>query len=135
MAPLDVQKSGSIAGQGTWALASYCIVQIGKGDNMEEWYTIGAHSEEELKQMFYEDGYREGHEESKRKDVTDMSIEEMLEEEKNRGRQEGETLLASLVNKLLSSGRIGDVRRAVDDVGYREELYLQFGLSYPSLHA
>ena len=68
---------------------------------------ISEYNEEETMQMFREEGRQEG-----------------LRE----GEKKGENLFASLVNKLLSSGRIEDVRKAADDVEFRERLYLQIGL-------
>ena len=66
---------------------------------MEEWYTIGAHSEEELKQMFKEEG-----------------------------RQEEADLLSALIKKLTSLGKSEDIIKIADDSTFREKLYVQYGL-------
>ncbi len=68
-----------------------------------------------------------------RAEVVGMWINEYNEEEtmqmfKEEGRQEGENLLAALINKLLSLGRNDDVLKAANDPAYRDSLYAQFGL-------
>ena len=77
---------------------------------MEEWYTIGAHSEEELKQMFFQEGYEEG---------LKLGRQERAREEER---------LATLINKLISLGRNDDIAKVTTDQAFRENLYIQFGL-------
>lgn len=77
---------------------------------MEEWYTIGAHSEEELKQMFFEEGYEEG---------LKLGIQERAREEER---------LATLINKLISLGRNEDISKVTTDPVFRDSLYVQNGL-------
>ena len=55
-------------------------------------------------------------------------IEKGRKEGRKEGIHEGETLLASLINKLLSLGRNDDVAKVTTDQAFREKLYLQFGL-------
>ena len=86
---------------------------------MEEWYTIGAHSEEELKQMFFEEGIEIGEQRGEQRGI---KIGEQ------RGRQEGENLLATLINKLISLGRNDDITKVTTDQAFRENLYIQYGL-------
>ena len=61
-----------------------------------------------------------------------MLIEEMLKEERDAGRSEGriegEDLFAELTEILLASGRYDDLKRAVNDKPFRQELYEELGL-------
>ena len=71
-----------------------------------------------------------------RSEVVGMWINEYNEEEtmqmfKEEGRQEGESLLAALINKLISLGRNEDIPKAAADQAFREKLYMQFGLKKP----
>ncbi len=50
-------------------------------------------------------------------------------EGKNEGRAEGENRLAKLAQVLMDSGRNEELRKALTDQGYREQLYLEAGLS------
>ena len=68
-----------------------------------------------------------------RAEVIGMWINEYNEEEtmqmfKEEGRQEGENLLATLINKLISLGRNEDITKVTTDQAFRENLYIQFGL-------
>ena len=72
---------------------------------------INEYNEEETMQMFKEEGRQEGI---------------ILGEQ--RGRQEGENLLAALINKLISRGRNDDITKVTTDQAFRENLYIQFGL-------
>ena len=49
-------------------------------------------------------------------------------EGKNEGRAEGESRLAKLVQLLIDSGRNEELRKALSDQGYREQLYMEAGL-------
>lgn len=68
---------------------------------------INEYNEEETMQMFKEEGIKIG---------------------EQRGRQEGENLLAALINKLISLGRNDDITKVTTDQAFRENLYIQFGL-------
>ena len=68
---------------------------------------INEYNEEETMQMFKEEGIKIG---------------------EQRGRQEGENLLAALINKLISLGRNEDITKVTTDQAFRENLYIQFGL-------
>ena len=47
---------------------------------------------------------------------------------KEEGLAEGEKLFGELTNLLLKASRIEDLKRAVEDLGYRRKLYREFGL-------
>ena len=71
-----------------------------------------------------------------RAEVVGMWINEYNEEEtmqmfKEEGRQEGEKLLATLINKLISLGRNEDIFRVTNDAAFRDSLYIQYGLKKP----
>lgn len=68
---------------------------------------INEYNEEETLQMVKEEGIKIG---------------------EQRGRQEGENLLATLINKLISLDRNDDIPRVTSDQIFRENLYVQFGL-------
>ena len=68
-----------------------------------------------------------------RAEVVGMWINEYNEEEtmqmiKEEGRQEGENLLAALINKLISLGRNDEISKVTNDPAFRDSLYVQFGL-------
>ena len=44
------------------------------------------------------------------------------------GRVEGERNLATLITKLMSSGRISDVEKAASDEAARKAFYKEFGI-------
>ena len=52
----------------------------------------------------------------------------MKEKARQEGRQEGEGLLANLINKLLSVGKNDDALKVTTDVTYRNKLYVQYGI-------
>ncbi len=52
---------------------------------------------------------------------------------KAEGRLEGEELFASLAQSLMSSGRFEDLSKALSDQSYRNELYIEAGLSYAAV--
>ena len=68
---------------------------------------INEYNEEETMQMFKEEYFKIG---------------------KQEGRQEGENLLASLINKLISLGRNDEISKVTNDPAFRDSLYVQFGL-------
>ena len=49
------------------------------------------------------------------------------------GEAKGEALFASLAQSLIDSGRIGDLKKALSDQGYRRQLYIEAGLSYAAV--
>ncbi len=57
-----------------------------------------------------------------------LAFEQIEEDAREEGREEGENLLATLINQLLSVGKNEDALRVTTDVSYREELYIQYGL-------
>ena len=44
------------------------------------------------------------------------------------GLEQGETRLANLINKLISSGRSEDIEKVTKDSEYREKMYIFYGL-------
>ena len=60
--------------------------------------------------------------------INEYNEEETMQMFKEEGRQEGENLLATLMNKLLSLGKNEDALRVTTDTQLRESLYLQYGL-------
>ena len=57
-----------------------------------------------------------------------LAFDQIEAEEREKGRQEGENLLAELINKLLSTGRDNDIPKVTTDISFRESLYIQYGL-------
>ncbi len=57
-----------------------------------------------------------------------LAFDEIEAEEREKGRQEGENLLATLINKMLSTGRDKDIPRVTTDIPFRESLYIEYGL-------
>ena len=53
-----------------------------------------------------------------------MTFEEML----NRARKSGEERLNQLYELLLEQNRIDDMKTAMKDADFREQLYIEFGL-------
>ena len=49
------------------------------------------------------------------------------------GRTEGEDRLGTLISKLMTEGRMDDVKKAASDKAAREALYKEFGI-YEDLH-
>lgn len=56
-------------------------------------------------------------------------MEKGIKRGKAEGRIEGEDLLARLAQLLMDSGRSDDLRRALSDRDYRNQLYLEAGLA------
>ena len=46
----------------------------------------------------------------------------------NKGIEEGQSILAMLINKLLAAGKTDDAMRVTTDEDFREELYRQYGI-------
>ena len=61
-----------------------------------------------------------------------QALEEMMEDSRQEGRQEGlldgEKRLADLVSMLLATGRVEDIRKAMDNSEFRRELYRECGI-------
>ena len=57
------------------------------------------------------------------------TMELFKNEWKEEGRQEGEKKFSSLMEKLLSAGKMDDIRRVVEDEEYREKLYMEYGIT------
>ena len=53
-----------------------------------------------------------------------MTFEEML----NRARKSGEEQFGKLILQLLELGRLDDLKQAAEDIFYRHQLYVEFGL-------
>ena len=53
-----------------------------------------------------------------------MTFEEML----NRARKSGEEQFGKLTLQLLELGRLDDLKQAAEDIFYRHQLYVEFGL-------
>ena len=60
--------------------------------------------------------------------INEYNEQETMQMFKEEGRQEGENLLAKLMNKLLSIGKNDEALRVTTDVKLRESLYLQYGI-------
>ena len=56
-------------------------------------------------------------------------LEEGLQRGEKKGIQEGEKKFSSLMEKLLSVGKMDDIRRVIEDEEYREKLYMEYGIS------
>ena len=54
---------------------------------------------------------------------------EWKEEGRQEGLDEGEKKFSSLMAKLLSMGKMDDIRRVVEDEEYREKLYKEYGIT------
>ena len=54
---------------------------------------------------------------------------EWKEEGRQEGLEEGEKKFSSLMEKLLSVGKMDDIRRVVEDEEYREKLYMEYGIT------
>ncbi len=55
--------------------------------------------------------------------------EEGRQEGLDEGLQRGEKKFSSLMEKLLSVGKMDDIRRVVEDEEYREKLYMEYGIT------
>ena len=55
--------------------------------------------------------------------------QEGLDEGEKKGLQKGEKKFSSLMAKLLSMGKMDDIRRVVEDEEYREKLYMEYGIT------
>ena len=55
--------------------------------------------------------------------------QEGLDEGEKKGLQKGEKKFSSLMAKLLSMGKMDDIRRVVEDEEYREKLYREYGIT------
>ena len=51
-----------------------------------------------------------------------------MEQGLEQGLKQGEERIAALLSSLMEAGRIEDVRRVIDDVAYRKELYKAFNI-------
>ena len=58
-----------------------------------------------------------------------MVVRKGLEEGEKKGLQKGEKKFSSLMAKLLSLGKMDDIRRVVEDEEYREKLYMEYGIT------
>lgn len=56
-------------------------------------------------------------------------FDQYLRQGKTEGRAEGENRLAKLVQVLMDNGRNEDLKKALSDQSYREQLYMEAGLS------
>ncbi len=63
------------------------------------------------------------------KEVYERGKADGIEQGIMQGREDGETLLGSLIKQLLAAGRTDDVNRACDDEKTRAQLYKEFGLA------
>lgn len=54
--------------------------------------------------------------------------ERLINKGRKEGKIEGENLLASLINKLMSIGRSSEITKVINDKDYRDKLYGEFGL-------
>ena len=60
--------------------------------------------------------------------IIEYNEEETMQMFKEEGRREGENLLATLINKLISLGRNEDISKVTSDAAFRDRLYIQYGL-------
>lgn len=56
------------------------------------------------------------------------NMSEVAERLENIGRTEGEDRLGTLISKLMTEGRMDDVKKAASEKAAREELYKEFGI-------
>ena len=61
-------------------------------------------------------------------ELFDQYIRQGKIEGKTEGRAEGENRLAKLVQVLMDNGRNEDLKKALSDQSYREQLYMEAGL-------
>lgn len=59
----------------------------------------------------------------------EITVCELFDQYVRQGRAEGENRFAKLVKQLIDGGRSEDLRRAVSDQSYREQLYAETGLA------
>ena len=64
-----------------------------------------------------------------RPNTMDPYLDRIEEKGVLKGRAEGESLLASLMQKLFSLGRDDDAKKAASDEKFRKELYKEFNLA------
>lgn len=57
-----------------------------------------------------------------------QAIREMREEERMKGEKRGEARQNELTKRLLQDNRLEDLRRAVDDCSFREQLFIEYGM-------
>lgn len=57
-----------------------------------------------------------------------VAIAKMKEDSKAEGREEGENLVMTLMQKLLSAGRYDDAKRVTEDPDYKKKLMKEFAL-------
>ena len=57
-----------------------------------------------------------------------MTLEEMMNQRFDAGREEGEEKLNRLYTLLIGQNRIEDLKKAAEDKEYRRKLYCEFGL-------
>lgn len=59
----------------------------------------------------------------------EITVCELFDQYVRQGRTEGENRFAKLVKQLMDGGRGEDLKRAVSDQSYREQLYAETGLA------
>lgn len=75
--------------------------------------------------------YREQYEKKTQgiREEDEITVCELFDQYVRQGRAEGENRFAKLVKQLIDGGRSEDLRRAVSDQSYREQLYAETGLA------
>ena len=62
--------------------------------------------------------------------IFEYNEKEHMENEREYGRKEGETLLSTLMQHLFADGRIEDAKLAAEDEGARHTFYKEYGLTH-----
>ena len=78
------------------------------------------YDEERAKRLFKQEGFEEGL-------VLGRQEGEKIGEK--RGEKKGEKKFSSLMAKLLSDGKMDDMKRVIEDEEYRERLYMEYGIT------
>ena len=58
-----------------------------------------------------------------------MTVGEELRRIEREAEERGQALYAELTDRLIDADRISDFKRAKDDLGFRQKLFEEFGLS------
>ena len=74
---------------------------------------------EDIEKWMEEQGIRE---------EDDITVCELFDQYERKGIEKGENRFAKLAQMLMDGGRNDDLRRAISDRGYREQLYMEVNL-------
>ena len=62
------------------------------------------------------------------KEGGEVAMDRIMEYRYNKGRSAGEDLMSTLINKLLESNRMKDLKEVTSDKELRERLYKEYGI-------